>query len=92
MTKRKLGRPPNPPVESPHWISYAAALQEATKQFRSEQLAIQKLGAALASGKVRCKIERIGAKPQLTKRSDRVAVVFSPTDCRNHGKTVRQST
>jgi hypothetical protein len=78
MTKRKPGRPPTPPVESPHWIPYAAALQEATERFRSEQLAIAKLDAALASGTIRCKIERIGAKPQLMKRSDQVAAVFLP--------------
>ena len=80
MTKRKPGRPPNLPVESSHWISYAAALQEATERFRSEQLAIAKLDAALASGTIRCKIERIGAKPQLVKRSDQVAVVFLPDE------------
>ena len=78
MTKRKPGRPPTLPVESPHWIPYAAALQEAIRRFRSEQLAIAKLDAALASGKIRCKIERIGAKPELVKRSDQVAVVFCP--------------
>lgn len=80
MTKRKPGRPPALPVESSHWISYAAALQEATERFRSEQLAIQKLDEALASNKVRCKIDPIRAKPELVKRSDQVAVVFLPVE------------
>ena len=40
----------------------------------------QKLDAALASGTIRCKIERIGAKPKLVKRSDQVAVVFLPDE------------
>ena len=59
VVKQKRGRPPNPPaVESPHWISISTALQDATNRFRSEQLAIKKLDAALAAGKIRCKIER----------------------------------
>ena len=47
-----------------------------------EQLAIAKLDAALASGTIRCKIERIRAKPKLVKRSDQVAVVFLPAELR----------
>ena len=71
----KRGRPPALPIESPHWISYAAALQDAHNRYGSELLAIEKLYGALTSGTIRCKIERIGAKPELIKRSDRIAMI-----------------
>ena len=48
-------------------------------------LAIQKLDDALASGKIRCKIERIGAKPARIKRSDRVAMIYLPDELRDRG-------
>ena len=83
MTKRKRGRPRNLPVESKHWIPYAAALQDALNRYGSMPLAIKKLDDALASGTIRCKIERIGAKTALIKRSDRVAMVYLPDELRD---------
>jgi hypothetical protein len=80
MTTR--GRPPALPIESPDWIPYAAALQDALNRYRSMPLAIQKLDDALASGTIRCKIERIGAKPGRIKRSDRVAMIYLPDELR----------
>lgn len=85
MTKRKPGRPPPLPFESPHWISYDAALQDALNRYGSEPLAIEKLGGALASGTIRCKIERVGAKPALIKRSDRVGMVYLPDELHEPG-------
>ena len=82
MTKRKRGRPRNLPVESSHWISYVAALEEAIERFGDAQLAIQKLGAALASGTIRCKTERLRAKPKLMKGGDQVAVRYLPAKLR----------
>jgi hypothetical protein len=74
----KRGRPPALPIESPHWISYAAALRDAVNRYGSERLAIEKLGGALGSGSIRCKIERIDAKPELIKRGARVAMIYQP--------------
>jgi hypothetical protein len=83
MTTR--GRPPDPPIESPDWIPYAAALKDAFNRYRSMPLAIQKLDDALASGRISCKIERIGAKPVRIKRSDRVAMIYLPDELRDGG-------
>ena len=81
----KRGRPPALPFESPHWISYAAALQDALDRFGSMPLAIQKLDDALASGTIRCKIERAGAEPARMKRSDRVAMIYLPDELHEPG-------
>ena len=45
----KPGRPPSPLLESPDWISYSIALQEAINRSRSTPLAIKKLDDALAA-------------------------------------------
>jgi len=79
MSKRQ------PPVESPNWTAYSTALREATERFGSERLAIDKLDAALASRTIHCKIERIGAAPELVKLSDQVQAFFLPTELQEQG-------
>ena len=75
-------RPSALPVESPNWIGYDAALQEAIRHYGVAELAIAKLAQALASGKVRCKIERLHAEPVLVTGSDRAAAVHLPQELR----------
>jgi hypothetical protein len=78
---KKRGRPPKPPDDSPDWISYNAALADTIKRFPPAPLAMKKLNDALASGKVRCKIEKEDvAKGELVKRNTRVAVVDIPVE------------
>ena len=81
----KRGRPPSLPIESPNWIPYHAALKDVTDRCGARPLAIVKLDAALEAGAIRCKIERIGTKPELPPRRQ-VDVVFLPDELLEGGQ------
>ena len=82
--KQKRGRPRKPPVESPHWIAYEAALEEAIERFQSKPLAINKLNRAFAAGKIQCKFESFDVTEMVARDVPVTAEYYAPEE-KNQG-------
>lgn len=76
----KRGPKPKPPVESPHWIAYEAALDEAIERFQSMPLAIKKLNGAFAAGKIQCKFESLDATEIVARAVPVTAEYYAPEE------------